>query len=73
MGKQNNTFQSLQIRDERIVLHSEEDIDMLFQELEKRRLKIANNFEIRLNYILMCTTKIYSLWHKINTSAQKMQ
>ena len=43
MGKQNNLFQNLHIKDGRIVLHSEEDIDLLFQELEKRRHPIANN------------------------------
>ena len=45
MGKQNNLFESLQIKDGRIVLRNEEDIDMLFQELEKRRHPIANNLD----------------------------
>lgn len=62
MSKQNNIFQSLQIRDGRIVLHSEEDIDMLFQELEKRRLKIGNNLDtiIRMSIQKYKLQKYYS-------------
>lgn len=62
MGKQNNLFQSLQIKDGRIVLRSEEDIDMLFQEFEKRRLPIANNLDtiIRMSIQKLKLQKYYS-------------
>lgn len=62
MGKQNNLFQNLHIKDGRIVLHSEEDIDLLFQELEKRRHPIANNPDtiIRMSIQKLKLQKYYS-------------
>ena len=62
MGKQNNLFESLQIKDGRIVLRSEEDIDMLFLEFEKRRLPIANNLDtiIRMSIQKLKLQKYYA-------------
>jgi len=62
MGKQNNLFESLQIKDGRIVLRNEEDIDMLFQELEKRRHPIANNLDtiIRMSIQKLKLQKYYA-------------
>lgn len=62
MGKQNNIYQSLPIKDGRIVLRSEEDIDMLFQEFEKRRRPIGNNLDtiIRMSIQKLRLQKYYS-------------
>jgi len=62
MGKENNLFESLQIKDGRIVLRNEEDIDMLFQELEKRRHSIANNLDtiIRMSIQKLKLQKYYA-------------
>ena len=62
MGKQNSLFQSLQIKDGRIVLRNEEDIDMLFLEFEKRRHPIANNLDtiIRMSIQKLKLQKYYA-------------
>lgn len=71
MGKQNDIFQNIPIIDGRIVLRSEEDIDMLFQEMEKRRRPIGNNLDtiirmsiqkLKLQKYYVAKLKVYRKW-----------